>query len=135
MDDRQKIGHRPSDGNADVVTGFMILGVSIIFAAVISAGIYIGYVEYKAYKIERAAVEAAEALNRQMAAEAAKQQARIRAERQAQAEKARVKRIAEEEERKFKAQSSHNCQFWKTQHGKNPSEKTAAALKKYCPFG
>lgn len=165
MDDRQKIGHRPSDGNADVVTGFMILGVSIIFAAVISAGIYIGYVEYKAYKIERAAVEAAEALNRQMAAETARQQARMLAEQKAQKAREQAKREAAERQRmaeleaikaRVKArearqgstttkgmsgkemqamQNSDTCKFWKAEHRREPSVQTHAGVKKHCPFG
>lgn len=124
MDDRQRIGSKKARGEYDPTFGFMILGICIIMASIIGPGIYIGYIERKEYLAARAAQEAINEANRQIQEEAARQQARRRAQ------------AAKTEQQKFmEQQNSPECQFWQTQNSKSPSEKTAAAIRKHCPFG
>ncbi|MEP5229869.1 MAG: DUF2681 domain-containing protein [Alloalcanivorax sp.] len=104
------------------------IGFGLILAALIGVGGWIGYIEYKAYRAERAlAIEAQRIEN-----EAAKQQQAM--ERQRQAEARRNAAIAQRnrEQRQTREMHARECRYWRGKYKTLKTPEIRAMVTKHC---
>ena len=120
-------------------SGLVLIALSVIIAALIVVIGWIGYIEYKAFALERhqrieveALAERAKIERQRLAVERARATEARRTQQAYQASNADAMTRAINDAR---LQASQICQFWRQQHETNPTERTEAEVAKNCPLG